>query len=180
MPLKSASQQRWMFATHPKMAKEWAAETPDMKNLPDHTGTAGAQKERVRALLRHACGTVAGAEPDRMARGGVRAPRAGVRAPHAGVRNPHAGIGKFVLPRYAEGGVAGDQPEPSITERIKNWLFGLGTLRKAAGAAQGPPESPQAASQREQQEKERRTAEDLDRQSRGLPPKVRITPGWSK
>ena len=24
-----------MFATHPKMAKEWATETPDIKHLPE-------------------------------------------------------------------------------------------------------------------------------------------------
>lgn len=35
MPLKSKSQQRWMFAEHPEMAKKWADETPDIKNLPE-------------------------------------------------------------------------------------------------------------------------------------------------
>lgn len=32
-PFKSKSQQRFMFAKHPKIAKEFAEETPDMKNL---------------------------------------------------------------------------------------------------------------------------------------------------
>jgi hypothetical protein len=36
MPLKSRSQMRWMFATHPKMAKRWAEHTPDIKALPEH------------------------------------------------------------------------------------------------------------------------------------------------
>lgn len=35
MPLKSRAQARWMFATHPEMAKEWAKETPSIKALPE-------------------------------------------------------------------------------------------------------------------------------------------------
>lgn len=35
MPFKSKKQARWMFATHPKMAKKWAHHTPDMKGLPE-------------------------------------------------------------------------------------------------------------------------------------------------
>ena len=35
MPFQSKSQQRFMFARHPKKAKEWAKETPDMKSLPE-------------------------------------------------------------------------------------------------------------------------------------------------
>ena len=35
MPFKSKKQARWMFATHPKMAKKWADHTPDMKSLPE-------------------------------------------------------------------------------------------------------------------------------------------------
>ena len=35
MPLESKAQARWMFATHPEMAKRWAAETPDIKALPE-------------------------------------------------------------------------------------------------------------------------------------------------
>lgn len=34
MPFKSKAQQKWMFANKPKMAKEWADETPDIKKLP--------------------------------------------------------------------------------------------------------------------------------------------------
>jgi hypothetical protein len=34
MPFKSKAQQGYMFAKHPKMAKEMAAKTPSMKKLP--------------------------------------------------------------------------------------------------------------------------------------------------
>jgi hypothetical protein len=36
MPFKSKAQQKWMFSQHPKMAKEWADKTPNIKNLPEH------------------------------------------------------------------------------------------------------------------------------------------------
>ena len=35
MPFKSKAQQRWMFATKPKMAKRWAKETKDFYDLPE-------------------------------------------------------------------------------------------------------------------------------------------------
>lgn len=35
MPFKSKAQQRFMFATMPEKAKEWANKTPDMKKLPE-------------------------------------------------------------------------------------------------------------------------------------------------
>lgn len=35
MPFKSKAQQRFMFAKHPKMAREWAHETDDIKSLPE-------------------------------------------------------------------------------------------------------------------------------------------------
>jgi hypothetical protein len=34
MPFKSRSQEKWMFANHPEMAKRWAMVTPDQKALP--------------------------------------------------------------------------------------------------------------------------------------------------
>lgn len=34
MPFKSKSQQKWMFSQKPEMAKRWAKETPNIKNLP--------------------------------------------------------------------------------------------------------------------------------------------------
>jgi hypothetical protein len=36
MPFKSKAQERFMFARHPEMAKEWAAKTPSQKALPEH------------------------------------------------------------------------------------------------------------------------------------------------
>lgn len=34
MPFVSKQQERWMFANKPKMAKEWASKTPDIRSLP--------------------------------------------------------------------------------------------------------------------------------------------------
>jgi len=34
MPFKSKAQQRFMFAKHPKIAREFAAHTPSFKSLP--------------------------------------------------------------------------------------------------------------------------------------------------
>lgn len=36
MPFKSKAQQRFMFATHPRIAKRWADKTKNMKKLPEH------------------------------------------------------------------------------------------------------------------------------------------------
>lgn len=36
MPFESKSQQRFMFAKHPEMAKEWADKTPNISALPEH------------------------------------------------------------------------------------------------------------------------------------------------
>lgn len=36
MPFKSKAQRRWMYATHPQMAKEWEEHTPKGKKLPDY------------------------------------------------------------------------------------------------------------------------------------------------
>ena len=33
MPFKSKAQERWMWATHPQMAKQWQKETPKGKLL---------------------------------------------------------------------------------------------------------------------------------------------------
>lgn len=35
MPFRSKSQQRYMFAKHPKIAKRWAKETKSFKRLPN-------------------------------------------------------------------------------------------------------------------------------------------------
>lgn len=34
MPFVSKAQAKWMFENKPKMAKEWAEKTPDIKKLP--------------------------------------------------------------------------------------------------------------------------------------------------
>jgi len=49
MPFKSKAQQKWMFATHPRMAEEWASRTPNMKDLPDtaHTKRKRAVKKEL-------------------------------------------------------------------------------------------------------------------------------------
>lgn len=44
MPFESKSQQRWMFANHPKMAERWAKETPDIKSLPEKKKEGGFSK----------------------------------------------------------------------------------------------------------------------------------------
>lgn len=36
MPFQSKAQARFMFSQHPKIAKEWAKETPNLKKLPMH------------------------------------------------------------------------------------------------------------------------------------------------
>lgn len=44
MPFQSKAQMRMMFAQHPKMAKEWAKETPNIKSLPEHKGMISGNK----------------------------------------------------------------------------------------------------------------------------------------
>ena len=36
MPFKSKAQMRYMFAKHPKIAKEWADKTRNIKSLPQY------------------------------------------------------------------------------------------------------------------------------------------------
>jgi len=46
VPFLSQAQRRMMFANHPAMAKRWAHETPDIKELPEKVKKAkeSAQK----------------------------------------------------------------------------------------------------------------------------------------
>lgn len=37
MPFKSKKQVKFMFATHPKIAKRWAGETKSIKKLPTYS-----------------------------------------------------------------------------------------------------------------------------------------------
>lgn len=38
MPFVSSSQRKWMYATHPEMARQWQEETPKGKKLPKKVG----------------------------------------------------------------------------------------------------------------------------------------------
>jgi hypothetical protein len=40
MPFTSKAQQRYLFAKHPEVAKEFAAKTPNIKKLPEHVHPA--------------------------------------------------------------------------------------------------------------------------------------------
>lgn len=49
MPFRSSSQRRWMFANHPSMAKQWAAETPKGEKLPEHVeGSKSSKRKKMR------------------------------------------------------------------------------------------------------------------------------------
>lgn len=50
MPFRSEAQRRWMFATHPAMAKRWARETPEGAKLPEHVKRRKHRKEALRRL----------------------------------------------------------------------------------------------------------------------------------
>lgn len=50
MPFKSKAQARYLFATHPKIAKEFAAITPSIKSLPEHAKTQNMRKKIVKLL----------------------------------------------------------------------------------------------------------------------------------
>ena len=47
MPFESKAQARFMFAVHPKIAKEFAAKTANMKGLPEHVKKpAGRERKK--------------------------------------------------------------------------------------------------------------------------------------
>jgi hypothetical protein len=50
MPFKSDAQRRWMYATHPQMAKRWQRHTPKGKDLPEHVKKSFYDKGRQYAL----------------------------------------------------------------------------------------------------------------------------------
>lgn len=51
MPFKSEAQRRWMHKNHPEMAKEWEAETPSGKKLPERVKAPNkAAKPKAKAL----------------------------------------------------------------------------------------------------------------------------------
>ena len=43
MPFKSLAQMRFMYAKNPKMAKEWASKTPNIKSLPKKVKKNGSK-----------------------------------------------------------------------------------------------------------------------------------------
>lgn len=45
MSFKSKQQAKWMFANKPRMAKEWASKTSNIKKLPAKVG-AGKKKKK--------------------------------------------------------------------------------------------------------------------------------------
>lgn len=54
MPFKSKAQARFMYAKHPKLAKEFAAHTESIKSLPEHAPTH-AYKTNPSASKRGGC-----------------------------------------------------------------------------------------------------------------------------
>ena len=51
MPFKSKSQQRWMYANKPEMAKKWSDHTSDHKSLPEKAKKKKKRKEKKAALI---------------------------------------------------------------------------------------------------------------------------------
>lgn len=45
MPFQSQAQRRWMYATHPAMAKRWEALTPKGQQLPGHVSPDSTSEE---------------------------------------------------------------------------------------------------------------------------------------
>lgn len=48
MPFKSKAQQKFMFAKKPKLAKEFAEHTPNIKSLPEHVKKKKKSRRRVK------------------------------------------------------------------------------------------------------------------------------------
>jgi len=46
MPFKSKKQEKWMWATHPQMAKQWEAHTPKGTKLPEKVRKHGNKKSK--------------------------------------------------------------------------------------------------------------------------------------
>lgn len=150
MPFKSEKQRRLLWAKHPEIAEKWAHEGPN-KGLP----------------MRVAGAHIPGAKIPRMACGGTVSPE-------------KERVAMLLLPRHAEGNVAEPSHDPSLYERLKNFLMGSGVLKKLSSEAGGPPKSPEQIKLEQMQAKQQAEEEDRKRESQGLPKKVRVTPGFSK
>ena len=48
MPFKSKAQKRFMFSQHPEVAKRWAREYPNQKNLPEKKNYAENVKKALK------------------------------------------------------------------------------------------------------------------------------------
>lgn len=46
MPFKSKAQEKWMWANHPKMARQWEEHTPKSKSLPDKLKKKPAKRSK--------------------------------------------------------------------------------------------------------------------------------------
>lgn len=46
MPFKSKAQEKWMWATNPKMARQWEEHTPKNKELPAKVKTSKAKDKK--------------------------------------------------------------------------------------------------------------------------------------
>lgn len=46
MPFKTTKQEGWMFANKPRMAKQWADETPNIGGLPDKLNPKKKKKKK--------------------------------------------------------------------------------------------------------------------------------------
>ena len=53
MPFKSKAQAKYMFAKHPKIAKEFAAHTKSIKALPEHHSGKGTRSRLNTAAEKH-------------------------------------------------------------------------------------------------------------------------------
>jgi len=51
MPFKSKSQQRWMYANEPEMAKKWSDHTPSHKSLPEKAKKKKKRKEEEKTAI---------------------------------------------------------------------------------------------------------------------------------
>jgi len=70
MPFKSKSQQRWMFANDPEMAKRWADHTPNIKKLPEkvkHKEEKKITKESVYNAFISRCHSLGINDPEQIA-----------------------------------------------------------------------------------------------------------------
>lgn len=45
MPFKSIAQERYLYANHPEVAKEFAAHTPSNLKLPDHVNESSPESK---------------------------------------------------------------------------------------------------------------------------------------